>query len=65
MRKHRIHRKGRIYEYPTFYVHIDEELAAKVDRLKEIRGGTYAAIGREALEAFITRPDIVKLLAEK
>jgi len=62
MRKVRIRRDGKCYEYPVFYLHISDEMAKQVDRLKKIRGGTYADIGREALSAFMTRPDIKALL---
>lgn len=64
MRKVRIRRGGKCYEYSVFYLHISDQIADQVDRLKVVRGGTYAEIGREALLAYLTRPDI-KALIEK
>ena len=62
MRKVRIRRGGKRYEYSVFYLHVSDQMADQIDQLKEIRGGTYAEIGREAMLAYLTRPDIKALL---
>jgi len=62
MRKLRIRRGGKRYEYSVFYLHISDEMAERVDRLKALGGGTYAEIGRRAVDAYLARPDIKALL---